>query len=241
MLLYRKDEIVEKAAESNQLSWSERTPVQFVHDYYNEDWHIKAGTLAYIKVGTVVTTIEAFDGKESVECRIIADLAAGKDTIEIPAIAFDDGTLLVRDEKRELLPYDEVFALPPDIAFHAMQEYEKVETKILKDANACDTKITIISVALALTGIILIGMVFLICMPRINEGADTSVLTVPLFLTLIGLCCFFTGIMLKIFYGLYDCPAIENRRLRKQKMVLEDELLRIDTENVKAHEKGGAK
>lgn len=224
MLLYRKDEIVEKAAESNQLLMCERTPVQFVQDYYNEDWHVKAGTLAYVKVGTTLTTITEFDGKESVECRIIADLAAGKDTIEIPAIAFDDddGTLLMKDEKHEFFPCSEFFAPPSDSDLKTMRTYEEVNDKIEKEEEIYDKKF---GLAAAITFFISLTM-GVVCV----AVGDSDPLLTAFIIAIIMM--FVVIVLLPILCG------SEKRKLKKQKKELEDELLRRDAENVKLYEGG---
>ena len=230
MLLYRKDEIVEKAAESNQLLMCERTPVQFLQDYYNEDWHIKAGTLAYVKVGTVLTTITESDGK-SVECRIIANLVAGKNTIEIPAIAFDDGTLLVKGAKRDPSPCSEVFAPPFDGDLHTMMAYEEIYAKVVKNEYAYDTTNTIADGVTILIGIVLVGFG---CF-RIIEP-DSSVISTSIFMAVGSICSIgaFSLFWLSMVYNHKET----NRKLADEKMILERELLRKDAENVQAYEKG---
>lgn len=223
MLLYRKDEIVEKAAESNQLLMCERMPVQFVQDYYNEDWHVKAGTLAYVKVGTVLTTITESNGKESVECRIIANLAAGKDTIEIPAIAYDDGTLWVKGEKLELSPCSEVFAPPSDSDLKTMRTYEEVNDKIEKEEEIYDKKFGLAAVITFFTGFLMMWVV--------GVGVWNSDPFLTSFITVL-IMAFVVIVLLPILCG------AKKRRLIKQKKDLEEELLRRDAENVKVYEKG---
>lgn len=233
MLLYRKDEIVEKAAESNQLPMGERTPVQFVQDYYNEDWHVKAGTLAYVKVGTTPTTITESDGKESVECRIIANLVAGKDTIEIPAIAYEDGTLLVKGEKFEPSPCSEVFAPPSDSDLHTMMAYEEIYAKVIKNEYAYDIKNTIADGVTILMGIVLVGFG---CFHMIIEP-DSNVISAAIFIA-VGSICSIGAFLLFWLSMVYNRKETRNRKLADEKMILERELLRKDAENVQAYEKG---
>ena len=155
MLLYRKDEIVAKAAESNHLSMGQVTPVQFIRDYYNEDWHIKAGTLAYVIAGTKSsTTITETDGKESVECRIIAEMATSNDRMNVDAIAFDDGTLLLKGEKFEPCHYKELFAPPSDGDWQTMRTYVEVNAKIAEIKNTFDDKFLIAGGITLLAGMV---------------------------------------------------------------------------------------
>lgn len=223
MLLHRKDEIVKKAAENNQLLFCGRMPVQFLQDYYNEYWHVKAGTLAYVKVGTVLTTITESNGKESVECRIIAALAAGKDTIEIPAIAYEDGTLLVKGEKIEPSPCREVFAPPSDSDLKTMRTYEEVNAKIEKEEEIYDKKFGLAAVITFFTGFLMMWVVGVAVWN--SDPFLTSFITVLIM-------AFVVIVLLPILCG------TKKRRLKKQKKELEDELLRKDAENVQLYEKG---
>ncbi len=234
MILHRKDEIVQKAAESNQLLMDKQTPVQFLQDYYSKEWHVKAGTLAYVKVGTTPTTITESNGKESVECIIIAELVASKDRVYIDAIASDDGTLLLKGEKREPCHYKKLFAPPSDGDLHAMKQYEEVEAKILKDADSCDVKITIASMI-----IILIGAAFIILRCFVS-ASDVLFDTVSWVLFALGCVCTGTGFVLfcvarsdDFCYGLF-----ESSRLTREKKALKEELKRRDAENVKMMSNG---
>lgn len=238
MLLYRKDEIVAKAAERNQLPMGERTPVQFVQDCYIEDWHVKAGTLAYVKVGTVPTEITTSDGKESVKCIIIAEMVVCDTTLNMGAIAYSDGTLLLRGEKCKPFPCAEVFAPPSDSDLHTMRMFEEVNEKIVEDANAFDNKVIVAGVITVVLGLVL--LILAACITPPVRGVSGELVPNAGFLTLMisGGVCFVMGIILPVFYDLFDCPAMENRKLSREKKKLKEELNRRDAENVKAYEKG---
>ena len=225
MIIERKEEIFKRAAESNHLSIGQVTPVQFIRDYYNEDWHIKAGTLAYVIAGTKSsTTITETDGKESVECRIIAEMATSNDRMNVDAIAFDDGTLLLKGEKFEPCHYKELFAPPSDGDWQTMRTYVEVNAKIAEIKNTFDDKFLIAGGITIIIGLVLIGFAFF-------NGA--------MFLTplIIGSVCFAMGFLLPVCY-IFVYPAMENRKLSKEKKKLKEELKRRDAENVKAYEKG---
>lgn len=232
MMVYRKDEIVAKAAESNQLFLGERTPVQFAQDCYTEDWHIKAGTLAYVTVGTVPATITVSNAKESVECRIIAEMVACNSTVYLGAIAFSDGTLLLKDEKCKPYPCTELFAPPSDSNLHTMRMYEEVNEKIAEDANAFDDKVIVAGVITIVLGIVLLILAWVIAPPK---GLSGEIVPDTVFLTLLilGGVCFVMGMIFPAYYDLSGCPAMENRKLSKEKKKLKEELKRRDAENVK--------
>lgn len=240
MMVYRKDEIVAKAAENNQLFLGERTPVQFAQDCYTEDWHIKAGTLAYFTVGTVptTTTITISDEKESVECRIIAEMVACNATVYIDAIAYSNGTLLLQGEKGEPFLCTELFTPPSDSDLHTMRMYEEVNEKIVEDANAFDNKVIVAGVITVVLGLVLLILAACITPPVRGVSGELVPNAGFLTLTISGGVCFVMGIILPIFYDLFDCPAMENRKLSKEKKKLKEELKRRDAENVKAYEKG---
>lgn len=223
MLLYRKDEIVQKAAESNQLLMGQRIPVQFVQDYYDEEWHVKAGTLAYVIVGTTPTTITESDGKESVECSVIAELATSKDRVHIGAIASDDGTLLLKGEKREPCHYKELFAPPSDGDLHTMRAYEEVNAKIEKEEQIYYKKFGVAAAITFFTGFLtmwVVGVAIWNSDPFLSSFITAFIMA------------FVVIILLPILCG------SKKRKLKKQKKALEDELLRRDAENVKLYEKG---